>query len=109
MRAENPNAQLSAQEIQMYNNAFMIRNLANQQRMARYGIGQQQQGQQKKINFNDYNSLKPVLQYLVQKNGGKFDANIARLIRQRAGLDPNNNNPNEFLNEVFKRDYDFSG
>ena len=109
MRAENPNAQLSPEKIQMYNNASMILNLANQQRLARYGIGQQQQGQQKKINFNDYNSLKPVLQYLVQKNGGKFDANIARLIRQRAGLDPNNNNPNEFLNEVFKRDYDFSG
>ena len=110
MRADNPNAQLSPQDIQMYNDASMIMKWANQQRVARYGLGgQQQQGQQKKINFNDYNSLKPVLQYLVQKNGGKFDANIARLVRQRAGLDPNNNNPNEFLNEVFKRDYDFSG
>ena len=108
LRAENPNAQLSPAEIQLYNSAAQIRNLANQQRLARYGLGQQQ-GQRQKVNVNDYNQLKPMLQALVQKNGGKFDKNIAMLVRKYAGLDPNNNNPNEFLNEVFKRDYDFSG
>lgn len=109
LKAENPNAQLSAQEQQLYGNAVMIRNLANQQRMARYGLGQNQQGQRQKINVGDYNQLKPMLQALVQKNGGKFDKNIAMLVRKYAGLDPNNNNPNEYLNEVFKNDYGFSG
>ena len=109
LREVDPKAQLSAQEIQMYNNAHMIMNLANQQRMARYGLGQNQQGQRQKINVGDYNQLKPLLQALVQKNGGKFDKNIAMLVRKYAGLDPNNNNPNEYLNEVFKNDYGFSG
>lgn len=108
LKAENPNAQLSPAEIQLYNSAAQIRNLANQQRLARYGLSQQQ-GQQQKVNVNDYNQLKPMLQALVQKNGGKFDKNIAMLVRKYAGLDPNNNNPNEFVNEVFKNDYNFSG
>ena len=108
LRLSNPNAQLPAEDIQLFNTASAIRNLANQQRVSRYGIGQQQ-AQRPKVNVNDYNQLKPMLQALVQKNGGKFDKNIAMLVRKYAGLDPNNANPNEFVNEVFKNDYDFSG
>jgi len=107
-RLTNPNFQLSPEKQRQYNMLYAVKQRGDNEFFARNGVGQQKQ-QPTKINFNDYNSLKPALQRLVERNGGKFSKDIARLVRQRAGLDPDNNNPNEFLNIVFKRDYDFSG
>ncbi len=108
LRAENPKAQLSPQYIQTYNDAFMIRNLANQQRVARYGLGRQPQ-QKPKLDVNNYNVLKKMIQDTVARNGGKFDKNVAMAIRKRAGLDPNNTNPKEWVNEIFDREYKYRG
>lgn len=109
MRANNPNAQLSAQDIQMYNDAVTIRNWANQQRVARYGLGGQQQQQKTKIDVNNYSVLKKMIQDTIAMNGGKFDKNVAMAVRKRAGLDPNNTNPNEWINEIFDREYKYRG
>lgn len=107
-RLENPNFQLSPQKQQQYNMLAAVKQRGDNEFFARNGVAQPQQ-QRQRVNVSDYNQLKPMLQALVQRNGGKFDKNIAMLVRQYAGLDPNNNNPNEYLNEVFKRDYDYSG
>jgi hypothetical protein len=107
-RLENPNFQLSPQKQQQYNMLAAVKQRGDNEFFARNGVAQPQQ-QRQRINVSDYNQLKPMLQALVQRNGGKFDKNIAMLVRKYAGLDPNNNNPNEYLNEVFKRDYDYSG
>lgn len=107
-RLENPNFQLSPQKQQQYNMLATVKQRGDNEFFARNGVVQPQQ-QRQRINVSDYNQLKPMLQALVQRNGGKFDKNIAMLVRKYAGLDPNNNNPNEYLNEVFKRDYDYSG
>lgn len=106
----NPKFQLSPEKQQQYNMLYAIKQRGDNEFYARNGVQPQQQKQQStKINFNDYNSLKPALQRLVERNGGKFSKDIARLVRQRAGLDPDNNNPNEYLNIIFKKDYGFSG
>lgn len=107
-RLENPNFQLSPQKQQQYNMLAAVKQRGDNEFFARNGVAMPQQ-QRQRVNVSDYNQLKPMLQALVQRNGGKFDKNIAMLVRQYAGLDPNNNNPNEYLNEVFKRDYDYSG
>ena len=107
-RLENPNFQLSPQKQQQYNMLAAVKQRGDNEFFARNGVAMPQQ-QRQRINVSDYNQLKPMLQALVQRNGGKFDKNIAMLVRKYAGLDPNNNNPNEYLNEVFKRDYDYSG
>ena len=107
-RLENPKFQLSPEKQQQYNMLYAVKQRGDNEFFARNGV-QPQKKQATKINFNDYNSVKPALQQLVKMNGGKFSKDIARLVRKRAGLDPDNNNPNEFLNIIFKRDYDFSG
>jgi len=109
-RLENPNFQLSPQEQQRFNNASALMNLRRNQAYARYGIGQQQpRPLNERVNFNDYNSVLPFIHHIVEGNKGKFDKSVAQFIRKSAGLDPNNNNPNEFINEILKSEYNFSG
>ena len=105
-RLENPNFQLSPQKQQQYNMLAAVKQRGDNEFFARNGVVQPQR---QRVNVNDYNQLKPMIQAAVKQNGGKFDKNLAMAIRKYAGLDPNNTNPNEFVNEIFKRDYDYSG
>lgn len=106
----NPKFQLSPEKQQQYNMLYAIKQRGDNEFYARNGVGvQQQQAPRQKVNFNDYNSLKPAIDNLVKQNGGKFDESIARFIRQKAGIGADNKNPEEFLNIVFKNTYGFSG
>ena len=106
----NPKFQLSPEKQQQYNMLYAIKQRGDMEFYQRNGVGvRQQQAPRQKVNFNDYNSLKPAIDNLVKQNGGKFDESIARFIRQKAGIGADNKNPEEFLNIVFKNTYGFSG
>lgn len=106
----NPKFQLSPEKQQQYNMLYAIKQRGDVEFYQRNGVGvRQQQAPRQKVNFNDYNSLKPAIDNLVKQNGGKFDESIARFIRQKAGIGADNKNPEEFLNIVFKNTYGFSG
>lgn len=109
MRLENPQANLSATDIQIYNQASAIRNLANQQRANRYNLGgnnQQNAGTGKynnpgrEFNRNDYNDQARALLGMIRANKGVLDDNVAAKFREIIGLDPNNTNPDEMTNQV---------
>ena len=103
----NPNYRLSADEQDEFNRLSQIANLARRQLYDKYGIGQQQK-QPVKINPNDYNSVGPFIQWAVEQNKG-FTPELARAIRYKLGFDPDDNSQNNFVNQIFKSHYDFSG
>ena len=106
----NPNYRLSAEEQDEFNRLSQIANLAKQQLYAKYNVGgQQRQVQPRKVNFNDYYSLKPAIDHLVERNGGKIDKNIAQFVREKAGIGKDNTNPEEFINQILLKTYGFSG
>ena len=106
-RAVDPNFQLSPEKQQMYNTYSNIRQLAVQGLNAKYGT-QQQPKQRVKINPNDYNSVGPFIQDMVKKNGG-MSKDVARAVRKHLGFDPDDTSPNNFVNQILKTHYDFSG
>ena len=103
----NPNYRLSADEQDEFNRLSQIANLARRQLYDKYGIGQQQK-QPVKINPNDYNSVGPFIQWAVEQNKG-FTPELARAIRAKLGFNPDDNSQNNFVNQIFKSHYDFSG
>ncbi|MBR6144258.1 MAG: hypothetical protein IKQ23_08240, partial [Treponema sp.] len=108
-RLTNPNFQLSPEKQRQWNMFYAVKQKGDNEFFARNGVGQQQQQQKRKVNVNDYNELKPLIQFFIQQNGNKFDGEVAKAVRAYAGLDPNNTNPDEYINIVLKKDYDFSG
>ena len=110
LRLDNPQANLSASDIQMYNQAAAIRNLANQQRANRYNLGgntqQQNAGTGKNessgrvFNRNDYNDQARALLGMIRANKGVLDDELAARFREIIGLDRNNTNPDEMTNQV---------
>lgn len=114
MRITDPNATLSPDKIRLYNQMSNIRNKYMSEMMQRNGLGTSQDNavtpkgnEGYTVDANDYKFIKPLIQTLVSKNGGKFDKNVAQAIRARYGLDPENANPNEWLNEIFKNEYGY--
>ena len=103
----NPNYRLSADEQDEFNRLSQIATLARQQLYNKYGIGQKQQ-QKVQINPNDYNSVGPFIQWAVAQNKG-FTPELARAIRYKLGFNPDDNSPNNFVNQIFKTHYNFSG
>ena len=74
----------------------------------RNGIGQNKQKQPVKINPNDYNSVGPFIQWAVEQNKG-LTPELARAIRAKLGFNPDDNSQNNFVNQIFKSHYNFSG
>ena len=108
-RAVNPNYQLSPEEQDMWNMYDAVEKRQLAEFAQRNGINQQKQAQRNKVDFNDYYSLKPAIDNLIKQRGGKFDAEIARFIRHRAGIGADNKDPNEFVNQIFEKTYGFRG
>ena len=108
-RLENPDYQLSPEEQQEYNMLYAIKQRGDKEFYARNGLINQQQPQQVKLNPNDYYSFGPLLQDMVKQNGGKMSKDVARALRKRLGFDPDDNSPNNFVNQVMKEQYGFSG
>ena len=104
----NPDYRLSASEQDEFNRLSQIANLAKQQLYQKYNVGQQQPKQQAKLDPNNYYSFGPLLQDLVKRNGG-MSKDVARALRARLGFNPDDNSPNNFVNQVMKREYGFSG
>ena len=110
LRLEDPKANLSQTDIQIYNQAAAIRDLANQQRANRYNLGGNTQQQNagtgkhesagREFNRNDYNDQARALLGMIRANKGVLDDNVAAEFRKIIGLDPNNTNPDEMTNQV---------
>ena len=110
LRMEDPKANLSQTDIQIYNQAAAIRDLANQQRANRYNLGGDTQQQSagtgkyestgREFNRNDYNDQARALLGMIRANKGVLDDNLAAKFREIIGLDPNNTNPDEMTNQV---------
>ena len=108
-RLEDPSYQLSPEEQQQYNWLYAVKQKGDNEFYARNGINTQPQQQQKvQLNPNDYYSFGPMLQNMVQMNGG-MSKDVARAVRARLGFDPDDNSPNNFVNQVMKEQYGFSG
>jgi len=107
-RLEDPSYQLSPEEQQQYNWLYAIKQKGDNEFYARNGINTQQQQQRAKLNPNDYYSFGPVLQDMVRMNGG-MSKDVARAMRAALGFDPDDNSPNNFVNQVMKDQYGFSG
>lgn len=108
-RLEDPSYQLSPEEQQQYNWLYAVKQKGDNEFYARNGINTQPQQQQKvKLNPNDYYSFGPVLQDMVRMNGG-MSKDVARAMRAALGFDPDDNSPNNFVNQVMKDQYGFSG
>ena len=109
-RLEDPSYQLSPEEQQQYNWLYAVKQKGDNEFFARNGVNvqQQQKPQQAQLNPNDYYSFGPLLQDMVRKNGG-MSKDVARALRKRLGFDPDDNSPNNFVNQVMKEQYGFSG
>lgn len=108
-RLEDPGYQLSPEEQQQYNWLYAIKQKGDNEFYQRNGINTQPQQRQKvKLNPNDYYSFGPVLQDMVRMNGG-MSKDVARAMRAALGFDPDDNSPNNFVNQVMKEQYGFSG
>ena len=108
-RLEDPSYQLSPEEQQQYNWLYAIKQKGDNEFYQRNGINTQPQQKQKvKLNPNDYYSFGPVLQDMVRMNGG-MSKDVARAMRAALGFDPDDNSPNNFVNQVMKEQYGFSG
>lgn len=108
IRMDNPQANLSQTDIQIYNQAAAIRSLANQQRAARYNLGENQQNAGngknesagREFNPNDYNDQARALLGMIRHNNGVLDDKLAEDFREIIGLDRKNANPDEMTNRV---------
>jgi len=107
-RMTDPAYQLSPYEQELYNMYDTVERKHNAEYAQRNGYGQQQPKQQAKLDPNDYYSFGPLLQDLVKRNGG-MSKDVARALRARLGFNPDDNSPNNFVNQVMKREYGFSG
>ena len=107
-RLTNPNFQLSPEKQQQYNKLYAVKQRGDNEFFARNGVGQQKQARRVKINPNDYNSVGPFIQAVVAKNKG-FNKDVARAIRASLGFNPDDNSPNNFVNQIFKTHYNYSG
>lgn len=107
-RAVNPDYQLSPEEQDMWNMYDAVEKRQLAEFAQRNGIGQNKQKQPVKINPNDYNSVGPFIQWAVKQNKG-FTPELARAIRAKLGFNPDDNSQNNFVNQIFKSHYNFSG
>jgi hypothetical protein len=107
-RLTDPTFQLSPQKQQQYNMLYAVKQRGDNEFFARNGVGQQKQKQPVKINPNDYNSVGPFIQWAVEQNKG-FTPELARAIRAKLGFNPDDNSQNNFVNQIFKSHYNFSG
>ena len=107
-RAVNPDYQLSPEEQDMWNMYDAVEKRQLAEFAQRNGIGQNKQKQPAKINPNDYNSVGPFIQWAVEQNKG-FTPELARAIRAKLGFNPDDNSQNNFVNQIFKSHYNFSG
>lgn len=108
-RLNDPQFQLSPEEQELFNNYSLIANKANAEYFQRNGVGKQpKQPQRVKIDPNDYYSVGPFIQDMVKRNGG-FSKDVARAVRARLGFNPDDNSPNNFVNQILKTHYNYSG
>ena len=103
-RLENPNFQLSPQKQQQYNMLAAVKQRGDNEFFARNGVSRPQQ-QRVQINPNDYNSVGPFIQWAVENNGGKLTPDLERAIRAKLGFNPDDNSPNNFVNQIFQTHY----
>ena len=66
-RLTNPNFQLSPEKQRQWNMFYAVKQKGDNEFFARNGVGQQQQQQKRKVNVNDYNELKPLIQFFIQQ------------------------------------------
>jgi hypothetical protein len=108
-RMTDPTYHLSPYEQELYNMYDTVERKHNAEYAQRNGYGQQQPKQPVKINPNDYNSVGPFIQYIAAGNNGKIDKDRARFIRKYLGFSPDDTSENNFINQILKKEYGFSG
>ena len=107
-RMENPNYQLTPYEQELFNMYDAVEKRHNAEYAQRNGYSPQQK-QQVKINPNDYNSVGPFIKYIADGNNGKIDKDRAMFIRKYLGFDANDTSESNFINQILKKEYGFSG